>query len=94
MPATVGVKLMLILQSAPGASTKLLLQSGGVPEPTTWEKLGTVKANPGATASSGMLPTFSTVTARGLSPLVLPTAVEAKGNAVVVTSTLRMRLLP
>ena len=39
-PAVCGLKLMLRLQLAPGASAKLLVQSAGVPEPATWTKFG------------------------------------------------------
>ena len=77
-PAACGVKLMLRLQLAPGASGAAENpepQSSGVPEPVASTKLGPVTTRPGSTAVRGWLPTLVIITVWGLSSLVLPTLV-------------------
>ena len=57
VPILRGSKLMLRLQAVPGVREKLLLQSAGDPEPTTWTKsVPTVR--PVVRAFSGWLPMF------------------------------------
>lgn len=56
-PLAVGVKLMLRLQLAPGASEKLALQSSGVPLPGTCPKFAPT-ARPVEIAVSCWLPLF------------------------------------
>src|SRR5208337_2204980 len=93
LPVVCGTNMTLRLQLAPGASEKVVVQSGGVPGPAACSKEVEPILRPGATALSDRLPMFCTVTDCGLSLLVLPTAVEAKlndGGAERWTSTTRL----
>jgi hypothetical protein len=57
-PLAAGLKLMLRLQVAPGASEKLALQSPGVPLPGACPKFAPMMARPGEIAVSCSLPLF------------------------------------
>jgi hypothetical protein len=76
-PTSVGLKLMLRLHCAAGASELLAAQSSRVPLPATWFQLALTERE---VRSSVALPLFWIWVDCGLSLLVWPTMVAAKLN--------------